>query len=51
MPQQSQEEKLMKKTIVRILLATVLLLASGLTPVLADGGVPAPWCCPGCTCN
>jgi hypothetical protein len=40
----------MKKTIVRIILVTFLLLASSAVPVLADG-IPAPVCypirCPG----
>lgn len=40
----------MKRTIVRIILVTFLLLASGAVPVLADG-IPAPMCypirCPG----
>lgn len=40
----------MKKTIIRIALAMLLLLAAASTPVLADGGLPAPFCCPGCTC-
>ena len=35
----------MKKTIVRIILVTFLLLASG-APVLADGGEPVPLCYP-----
>jgi hypothetical protein len=40
-----------KKTLIRIIVATLLLLASASTPVLADGGFPAPFCCPGCICN
>jgi hypothetical protein len=48
----AKRRKLMKKTFVRILLAMLLLLASGSAPVLADGTIPAPpWCCPGCTCS
>lgn len=39
----------MKKTIVRIILVTFLLLASGATPVLADG-TPVPVCWPGTPC-
>jgi uncharacterized lipoprotein YajG len=46
-----ERRKLMKKIVLRILLATLLLLACESTPVLADGTVPGPWCCPGCTCN
>lgn len=41
----------MKKTFVRILLATLLLLACGSTPVMAGGGEPLPpFCPPGYTC-
>jgi len=35
----------MKKTVLRIVAIALLLLASGATPVLADG-VPAPVCWP-----
>ena len=42
----------MKKTLIRILLATLMLVASGATPVLADGGNPLPpFCPPGSVCN
>jgi len=42
----------MKKTLVRIILATLLLTAAGSTPVLADGGIPRPpYCQPGIICN
>lgn len=37
----------MKIIMIRIALATLLLLAAS-TPVLADGSMPAPFCCPGC---
>jgi len=41
----------MTKTLIRIILATLLLVASGSTPVLADGGEPLPpFCYPGTTC-
>jgi hypothetical protein len=39
----------MKKTIVRIILVTFLLLASGAMPVLADS-TPVPVCWPGKPC-
>ncbi|HEY2499750.1 MAG TPA: hypothetical protein VGK24_22035 [Candidatus Angelobacter sp.] len=39
----------MKKTIVRIILVTFLLLASGAAPVLADT-TPVPVCWPGQPC-
>jgi len=42
----------MKKTIVRIILVSLLLLASGSAPVLADGTSIPPLCrpgTPGCT--
>jgi len=39
----------MKKTIVRIVLVTLLLLASGTAPVLADS-TPTPMCFPGRPC-
>lgn len=42
----------MKKTIVRIALAMLFLVASGSTPVLAGGGEPLPpFCPPGYTCD
>jgi len=41
----------MKKTIVRIILAVLFLAASGTTPVLADGGGPAPLCFPPQQCS
>jgi hypothetical protein len=48
-----KQRKMMKKKIIRIVVGLLLLLVSaGSTPVLADGGVPAPpFCCPGCTCS
>jgi hypothetical protein len=39
----------MKKTFVRIILVMFLLLASGVTPLLADS-VPVPVCWPGQPC-
>ena len=39
----------MKKTFVRIILVTFLLLASGAAPVLADT-TPVPGCWPGMPC-
>jgi hypothetical protein len=39
------KEKNMKETIIRIIVVTLLLLASGTAPVLADG-IPAPACYP-----
>ena len=36
----------MKKTIVRIILAVLFLVATGATPILADGGEPRPLCVP-----
>jgi len=36
----------MKKTIVRIALAMLFLVASGSTPILADGPGPRPLCIP-----
>lgn len=40
----------MKKTIVRIILVTFLLFASGAAPVLADSS-PVPVCWPGTPCT
>jgi fatty acid desaturase len=43
----SPQEKNMKKTIVRIILVTFLLLASGAAPILASAdGIPKPMCWP-----
>lgn len=39
----------MKRALVRIIMAAVLLLASASIPVLADGPM-GPFCCPGCNC-
>ena len=36
----------MKKTIFRLILAVLFLVACGSTPVLADGGDPVPICWP-----
>ena len=36
----------MKKMMVRIFLAVLLLVACGTTPVLADGTSPVPYCFP-----
>jgi hypothetical protein len=36
----------MTKTVIRIALALLLLVASAATPVLADGGDPRPLCPP-----
>ena len=36
----------MKKTIIRIIAATLLFVASGSRPALADGSFPAPPICP-----
>ncbi|HLJ30345.1 MAG TPA: hypothetical protein VKY85_26810 [Candidatus Angelobacter sp.] len=36
----------MKKTLIRIIVATLLLVACGSTPVLADGSDPRPPFCP-----
>ena len=41
----------MKKTIVRMILAILFLVASGSTPILADGPGPAPLCYPGEPCR
>ncbi|HEY6350475.1 MAG TPA: hypothetical protein VI636_13800 [Candidatus Angelobacter sp.] len=42
----------MKKTVIRIIVATLMLVAGGLTPVLADGGNPRPpFCQPGIICS
>jgi len=42
----------MKTTLIRLLVATLLLLACGSTPVLADGGDPRPpFCPPGSNCG
>jgi hypothetical protein len=42
----------MKKTMIRVVLAALFLIAPASTSIaLADGSVPMPWCCPGCTCN
>ena len=43
--------KSMNKRIVRILLAVLLLVAWGSTPVVADTVPLPPFCCPGCTCS
>jgi hypothetical protein len=50
-PKPLLEEELMKmkKTIVRMILVTFLLLTSGVTPVLADS-TPVPVCWPGKPC-
>ena len=37
----------MKKTIIRLILAALLLVACASTPVLADGGGEPPLCFPG----
>ena len=37
----------MKKTIIRMTLVALLLVVSGSTPVLADGGGGPPLCFPG----
>ena len=37
----------MKTTIIRLILTTLLLVACGSTPVLADGGGEPPLCFPG----
>lgn len=37
----------MKKTLFRLIMATLLLVACGSTPVLADGGGGPPLCFPG----
>jgi hypothetical protein len=36
----------MKKTVIRLILAVLVLVACGSTPVLADGGEPVPICWP-----
>jgi len=36
----------MKTTLIRLLVATLLLLACGSTPLLGDGGEPLPPFCP-----
>jgi len=36
----------MKSTILRIIVVTLLLVACGSAPVLADGGGPVPLCYP-----
>ncbi len=42
----------MNKTIMRIILATLFLLACGTSQLMADGGEPRPpFCCPGCSCR
>ena len=42
----------MSKTLIRIIVATLLLVASGSAPVLADGGDPRPpFCPPGTNCG
>lgn len=41
----------MKKTIIRIILATLFLVASGSTPILADGTSPRPLCVPPEVCR
>ncbi|HEY6251595.1 MAG TPA: hypothetical protein VI685_16680 [Candidatus Angelobacter sp.] len=42
----------MKKTLVRIILATLMLVTGGSTPVLGDGGNPRPpYCYPGIICG
>ena len=46
-----QGEKDMKKTIVRIILAMLFLVASGSAPILADGGDPRPLCIPPQVCG
>lgn len=42
-----QGAKSVKKILIRVTLAALLLLAAYSTPVLADGGT-GPFCCPGC---
>jgi len=42
-----KERKTMKTTIVRLILAALLLLACGLTPVLPNGPGDPPLCFPG----
>src|SRR5262249_27773694 len=46
-PRFPKERKTMKTTILRLILAALLLVASGSTPVLADGGGEPPLCFPG----
>jgi hypothetical protein len=42
----------MKKTVIRIVIATLMLVAGGSTPVLGDTGTPRPpYCQPGINCN
>jgi len=42
----------MSKTLIRIIVATLLLLACGSTPVLGDGSDPRPpFCPPGTNCG
>ena len=42
----------MKKTLIRTVLVTVLLVAGGSTPVVADvPGPRPPYCYPGIICN
>jgi len=41
----------MKKTIVRMILAMLFLVASGSTPILADGSEPRPLCVPPQVCR
>jgi hypothetical protein len=48
-PLLEEELKKMKKTFVRIILVTFLLLTSGAAPLLADG-TPVPGCWPGMPC-
>jgi len=40
----------MKRTIIRLILATLLLVTWGSPPVLADGGGEPPLCVPGSGC-
>lgn len=42
----------MKKSVIRMIVAALLLLTAASTPVLADGSLPSPpYCPPGCVCN
>lgn len=49
-PSLNRGAKKMKKTIVRIILVAMLLLASGTTAVMADGS-PTPMCFPSNSCS